>query len=256
MQKLDAASVLRRSGRRVEAARLTAQATRLLLDASDHAGLTLSRIDREALAVVEAALPDDATAVDRLDPRQEEAVARLREAAALLARHVLPFARTDRERLQAQLTRLLTVALVLVAVFFGARRILRPRPTASASAVHGPRFAADQAVDGDETTEWLLPDYSPGWLDLTLAKPRVVRRVVLTNARNRPGPDRSTVDFRVEFFSRGVSVRTLEGTFGAFDPLPSRRTIASGVGVPVDRVRIHVVTWTGQGAGLAEASLE
>lgn len=253
VEALTSASILRRAGRTVDAAAMTAAATHDLLAAADRAGLAVDGVDREALAVAEAALP-------RLDgplsATHESAERRVRAAADELVRVLRPYSRTATERRSARILNVLSLVAFVAMAGLGVRQWLRPRVSVVASGQWGSKHPPEAAIDDDSSTEWLLPDNQGGWIDLHLSRPKRVRAVRILNGTNKATPPRAVMDYRLEFFARGVHVRTIEGSFGAFDPLPSYLTIPTSVGTPVERVRFVVVSWSGTGGAVAEIRLE
>jgi len=256
-QKRVAADAVRRAGSRGEAIGILRDAVRLALEAARVAGVALdeqlemARID-DALARAEAPILDS-----EYVPAHTTLYRELAEAYVAVEELITPFRRSDRER-----ERLATVRVALVlfgiatTVSAGVARARKPPPVyVQASAFIAKKWIPENVVDGDERTEWLLPDFSPGWLDVSPGRPRPIRAIMVLNSKNRPAPDRAIVDYRIEIFVDGAVARSFEGSFGAFTPTPSWRTIPLGVAGPIERIRIHAKTWAGNGAGLAEVKL-
>lgn len=126
---------------------------------------------------------------------------------------------------------------------------------AEASAVYGGQFPAFRAVDGDITSEWLLPDRSVGWIEITISPPRPVSKVKLMNARNVPYNDRSTGLFRVEAFFEGNPLGAGDGSFTGFSAAPTWREIELD-GRKTDKLKIFVKSFLESGAGFAEITVE
>jgi hypothetical protein len=256
-QKVRAALALRSSGHLSEALELAKQAAGAMLDQAVLLGVDpAARVDPTA---VSEALACAARPVLEQDVRAEHraALRGLLAACDALLDALRPFSRTALERRRERVLRLGAAAALATAATLGGYRLLRPAPlVAVASASHGQRYGPERAVDGDRATEWLLPNSAAGWIDVSPRKPRRCRALGLLNASNRPGPDRAVVDYRVEVFVGGQSARTIDGSFGEFVPAPGWRSIPLGVEGPVDRVRIHVLSWAGNGGGLAEIRLE
>lgn len=256
-QKRAAADALFRLGMRAEALSLAREALTLAVEAAESAGVSAtSVIGDEALRAVRTAparplLEQDVEAGHRALHRT------LAHAYDRLAERLLPFERTDAERRSLRIVR---AAVVLAAVALAAAAVVRrvtkqPKPFVQCSATWGHKFDPRNVVDGDSATEWLLPDNSAGWLDVSPATPRPLRAIRLLNAKNRGGPDRATMDYRVEVYVDGALARSAEATFGAYDPNPSWREVPLGVSGNVERVRIVVRSWSGAGAGIAEVEL-
>jgi hypothetical protein len=138
----------------------------------------------------------------------------------------------------------LIALLLILALLWG-------RPTISASATYSSEHAATNAIDGIESTEWLLPDSSLGWLDLKFPWPRRVRRVQLLNSHNRYYFDRATQRVRVTAFSHERTVASVEGSFtqltGERSPLELKLDAQR-----VTRLRVDVLSFFKNGGGLAE----
>ncbi len=157
---------------------------------------------------------------------------------------------TRRRRLRAIM--LLASATVLgVAAFL----LLRNVPTARASAIYSSDFPARQALDGLSTTDWLLPQQQTGWLELTFARPRTVRALVLRNAVNGHYRDRATRAFKVEAFFQTRAVASVTGEFPPIEAGPGPLTVKLDAS-SVTHVRISVESFYGSGGGLAEVAVE
>jgi hypothetical protein len=123
--------------------------------------------------------------------------------------------------------------------------------TASASydqTTHGPT----KAVDGDPTTEWLLPSRAAGSLEVHL-RPRRLHEVRLRNAHNAGYNDRATHGFHIECYREGKLVTKVAGSFAKFEAAPA------WIKVPidarnVDTLKIVVDSYHKSGGGLAEIS--
>lgn len=139
------------------------------------------------------------------------------------------------------------VAFVLTA--FLSVRILRA-PKATASAILAAGYSANAAIDGDPESEWLLPDKSPGWLDLHVRPGRYVTRVRLINALNPPFGDRATERYSVIAYRNGVQIGKIDG---AFRDEPGVRAVQDVfLRDRVDRIRIEVTSFFRNGGGLSE----
>jgi hypothetical protein len=182
---------------------------------------------------------------------------------ALLAEHDKLFA--EREDLalgptdvkKRRISRIATVALASVAFIGLLYFVLRtPRVLkATASAQYEARYEPGNAVDGSETTDWLLPDRTAGWIEVQVIPPRRVSKVKIVNARNIPFNDRATNEFKVDAFSGGAVVKTVEGRFEAYSPEVTARVIEIGA-ANVDRIRIEVKSWHQVGGGLSEIEVD
>jgi hypothetical protein len=144
-------------------------------------------------------------------------------------------------------------ALVILVLLIGCR--LWGRPRAEASAIHSEPHSAENAVDGLEATEWLLPDGTPGWVDVVLPAARTVHSVRLINAHNMFSADRATRAVHVTAFTERGPSASVDGSFAAFSqtrsvldlPLEAR---------DVARIRVEILSYFKLGGGLAEIEIK
>ena len=141
---------------------------------------------------------------------------------------------------------------LLVVVAFMVR--LWTGPHATASAVFSSEHPATHAIDGGETTEWILPDRTPGWLQITFRSPRRVHSVRIINGHNRHYLDRAAQQVRVTAFSAAGPVGTAEGRFVG---ISEKRT---ALDLPIDakdvtHLRVEVLSHFGAGGALAEVEV-
>jgi hypothetical protein len=203
----------------------------------------LEALCREGSSLGRPQLERDLTALHR-ELLERLAVGRRRSIAQL--RHA--GARRRRQRLAALG---LLASLVVVAAF----ALLRNVPTVQASSTYSSDFPASQAIDGLRKTEWLLPQQSAGWLELSFARPRAVRSVVLLNAMNGSYRDRAAKSLKLEAYSRAVLVASAKAEFPAIEH--DKRSLAIDlVARDVTHVRITVTSFYGNGGGLAEVTVK
>ncbi len=144
-------------------------------------------------------------------------------------------------------------ALVLIAMVIMIE--LRGRPTATASAsLPSEPHPASYAVDGMAASEWLLPDGTLGWLQITFPSPRRVRGVRLLNSHNRYFMDRASEHVRVTAFSDRGPLTTVEGRFDRID------IERSALDLPLDAhkvtyLSVEILSYFGVGGGLAEVEV-
>lgn len=172
-------------------------------------------------------------------------------------RTLAPATMTSRELAWTQASRFGFVALLLIASLVGLFFLLRT-PTgieARASARFGPEFPPEHAVDDDESSEWLLPDRTPGWVEAAISPPTRVERVRLLNSHNRHYNDRATREYTVELFSGDRVVQTIEGRWDELVSRPEWTDHPAGHD-GVDRIRFTVRSWFRNGGGLAELRWE
>ncbi|HYQ00893.1 MAG TPA: hypothetical protein VER96_19625 [Polyangiaceae bacterium] len=161
--------------------------------------------------------------------------------------------RSAAERKQLRIKLGIAGGLVLLACFAFFMR-LWGRPYAHASAVISDQHLASLALDGLDATEWLLPDNTPGWIDIIPPKPRTLQSVRLVNAHNEYWLDRATHKVRVTAYSETGPVGEIEGAFAKFSqdrsvldlPLKASNVI---------RVRVEVLSHFKRGGGFAEIEL-
>jgi hypothetical protein len=127
-------------------------------------------------------------------------------------------------------------------------------PIASASDSCCYDHAAALAVDGVDATEWLLPDRTPGWLQVSFRSPRGMHRVHLLNSHNRHYMDRASERVRVTAFSDEGPVGSVEGRFDSISPEPSALDLPL-VAEHVTYLRIDVLSYFRNGGGLAEVEV-
>jgi len=130
-----------------------------------------------------------------------------------------------------------------------------PDRTAQASAEYHELFAAANAVDGFTASEWLLPDQSPGWLDVRFTRPHNIHVVHLTNGHNRGFNDRAVHEFLLQAYAGDRLLTSRDGAFPALDPTPAPQDVPL-VAEGVTRVRFVVKTWFGAGAALGEVEID
>ena len=202
-----------------------------------------------------------ATSLPALDAELEASHGELFQKLVTARRHVdaalSPGAMPPREITLTQASRIGVAALVAALVAVGLYFALRT-PTgyeATASARFGPDFPPRNVIDDDHASEWLLPDRSPGWVEVSLSPPERIETLKLLNGHNRHYNDRAVQEYTVEVYANGELARTIEATFGEFQPRPQFVEHALGID-DVERVRVNVTSWHRTGAALAEIDWE
>jgi hypothetical protein len=208
------------------------------------------RLDRLQAALALSAPRDPAEGGPAAGASSEAAFDLTAGEAERLIHFTAPRVRTpdERRRRRVLATAGLAGGLVLAGVVAA---LLWYQPRASASGVYTPEFPADHATDGNETTEWLLPDGAAGWLQVTFPSRRRISSVVLVNAHNRMFLDRGTKDVRVTAFSDLDPVASATGTF------PGVQNDRSAIELPltaarVTHLRVEILSHYRAGGGLAE----
>ena len=141
----------------------------------------------------------------------------------------------------------LVVALLFMMSLWG-------RPRVHASGVISAANPASNVIDGLEATEWLLPDATPGWVDVLFPSSRTVHSVRLLNAHNVFYADRGARAVRVTAFAAQDKVASVEGSFAR---LTEERSVLD---LPLEargvtRVRVEVLSYFQAGGGLAEVEV-
>ena len=259
-QKREAAEALWAYGARAEALALALAAVELVHGAAEAAGEDATPAALRSAAKDAQTKAEPVPALDaELGTEHETIFRKLLEAHAALDEALLPVALDRKERLRVSGTRIGGTTLLVLALLVAAVWLIR-RPVqlrTEASATWSSRFAPANATDGVDATEWLLPDHTPGWLELAPAKPRPFTRLKVLNGKNGGNPDRAVLDADIEVWSGGKVIKTIPVNLGPFALKPDWRPIDLGTGAtPVEKVRIVVKTWAGQGGAISEAVLE
>jgi hypothetical protein len=164
-------------------------------------------------------------------------------------RHFTPPLVRKRARRRAAIA--LGVGALVVLAFLGR---LWGRPRVMASTTFSPEYPVSLAVDGIDSTEWLLPDGALGWLQIAFRSPRRIESVRVTNAHNRTYLDRGAKQVKLTAFSEQGPVGSAEGRF---ERVTSER---SELDIPlraerVTYLRVEVLSYFGLGGGLAEVEV-
>lgn len=127
----------------------------------------------------------------------------------------------------------------------------RPEGVTAVASDYTNVYDGSLTIDGDEATEWQLPDRTLGHVVITIEPPVRVTTLRLLNGHNRFYNDRAVRGYRVELFSDDEVARTIDGEFGAFEDAP--QWVEHAVGLDsVDRIRFNVRSHHRIGAALAE----
>jgi len=219
------------------------------------------RIERIA-RVVERTTTEPLPELDKLVAAPHALILRDAGRAGRLVRHVAtPLSKTGRGMLALRLTRWFFVLLPLLVLAGIAVVAFEPPPairaTASAHYQNRSRFEPGRVVDGNTETEWLLPNKTKGWIDLEFDPPRRVNRIGILNAVNGGHRDRSTKAYRIEVYARGRRIRTIGGSFTGLQSRRAQRERFVYLGVSrVEKIRVHVLSYSGKGAGIAEITID
>lgn len=270
-QRRNAAEVLARHGHPAEAFALAREsfgnarrvAQKLL--AAQAPGVSFPRAlgltPAGVLAVERASRATERLAPERDDafgPEDELALSIVLENAPKIERRLDRLTASSRELWLLRVRRLVVVALAFAAALAALVWVAAPRKevTATASAWWG--SSEDEhprnAVDGDESTEWHLPDAALGFLEIRATPARDLRAVRLLDTRNPPFYDRITTRVRLTAFAGDRQLVSRESE------LPASIGAGRWVEVPlvassVDRIRIDVLAFRQKGGGLTEVVL-
>lgn len=207
--------------------------------------------------VLEAARQRSAKALPVLDDQVTAADGELFQQLVTARRHVdrvlAPASMTPGQLAWTRVSRIGFATVLGLAVAFGVYFLLRTPAgvQATASGQWSAEFTPQHVIDGDEATEWILPDRQPGWVDLRITPPQHIETLRLKNSHNRHYNDRATNEYTVEIYSNGQVVRTIEGSWQGINPRPPWTEHAVGVD-DVERIRFNVRSWHRNGGGLAE----
>jgi hypothetical protein len=124
-----------------------------------------------------------------------------------------------------------------------------------ASGVLSTDFGAEFAIDGANVTEWLLPQSSPGWLELTLPRARHVHGVRVVNGHNRNYLDRGVERFRVTLIAGEKAIKTAEGHFEKIEDKYNTIDLAID-GEQVTLIRLEILSWFGSGGAVSEVEVK
>jgi len=259
-QKRQAAEVLWPTGSMAEALVMAREALEAAAAALDAARTPSARIT-EARAVVtaararvaEAALPElEADVEPSHEAPFRAALDALTEVDALTRYAALGPSQVTALRRKRWIVAAALAALFAYTVVFFLRA---PSFTGAVASEEWTADVAENAIDGDPKTLWALPDGHPGWIDLTLAKPRTIAAVRVAQG-NPPAGDRATKDARIETFLGGTFVKGVDVTLA--EPAPTEVTWTDvDIDSPAcDRVRFTARTFYKKGGGLAEIKLK
>ena len=162
--------------------------------------------------------------------------------------------RPDRIRRRRRRFAVSSAALALLLVTaLGVRLWGRVRARASASI--SPEGRGAYAVDGIDTTEWILPDDQLGWLDVYLPRAKEIRSVVVLNGHDRFYMDRAAKRVRVTAYAEHRELGAAEGQFPGIRDGRSALTLklhARGA----TRLRLEVLSYYGAGSAIAELEID
>lgn len=145
--------------------------------------------------------------------------------------------------------RSLAVLAMVLAVVGGLVFLWRPQVTARASHEYSPIYPARYVLDDRLSTNWLLPDATSGWIELTIPD-HSVRVAYLWNVQGMEAYGTKTC--LLELFDGDTPVHqttlNIESTLGVATPYTWRPTAP----IRANRLRITPLTWVTLGAGLSQ----
>jgi hypothetical protein len=193
-----------------------------------------------------------------IGPAHEESFEKLVDALIGLEEATQRWAGGPSQIAQLRRRRWITAGIVGILAIFGLVRLFHVPTFSNAVAseeINPVEDPAKNAIDGDPKTSWFLPDGRPGWIDLTLTKPRPVRAVRIAQG-NPPWGDRTTKDARVETYLGTTLLKGVDVTL-ADPPASDVGWTDVAIDSPVcDRVRFVVKTAHKRGGGLAELEVK
>lgn len=265
-QRAQAADVLWTNGHTAEGLRMardaylaTRGALARLHDGDDRLEkVGLREAEREALVKLDADLDED-EALPALDagitPEHGRRFKALVSGQRSLDAAIGPAAMTPAQVARTRLLRIggLVLAVVGIALVVGLLVQSPPGATARASATWSETSGlAEHAIDGDPTTEWTLPNRTPGWLEITLSPPERLEVVRILNGHNGGYNDRAVRSAVVEIYDANGQVRRRHShDWPGVQPRPEWVELEVGVDA-VERIRVEVRGFHREGASLAE----
>lgn len=154
---------------------------------------------------------------------------------------------------------ILGAQLVVAALVFFALPIVTwvndsDRVDVSASSYYSDDHAARFATDGVPATEWLLPDGTLGYLELTFHSKRVIHGVTITNGHNLNYMDRAIRKARFYVYDGDKVLEQHDIELPGIQPEHKARKIDLD-SHRATRVRLEVLEFDGTGAALAEIAV-
>jgi hypothetical protein len=261
-QKRDASEALLARGLHAEAIRLGLESVTHLQRAAAQlrgAGLFADSGLRQAIDDVDRiaerlAKPDSLAALDaRVPPEQRAALEHLLRAELSLAPRlgVLVLDRGGILELRRRRWLLAAVILATPPVFTGFVRRSVYGIDARASSAIDEEYAADRALDGDPSTEWVPNGGGDDWIELRFHR-RSVHNVRLLNGDLLP--DRAAHEVKFEFYLDNELRSSGHKSFDA--GYPAEWLSFDAGSVRCDRVRIVITSHFGNGGALAEAQID
>jgi hypothetical protein len=146
---------------------------------------------------------------------------------------------------------LVCAALLGALVYVRQSRIVKLTPRASA--FYGAQYEPKYAVDGYLASNWLLPDATQGWLEVTFDR-RTLSMIELVNVQNLT--HYGTHDATIELYAGSRMVRSIDVSMRSTVGTANATRVSIGVRDKLDRIRIHVKSWHSFGGGLAEVRVQ
>lgn len=156
---------------------------------------------------------------------------------------------------QKRVHRVALVASILAAAVLAGWWYVRRsnEPTIDASDAYSKQYPPEAIIDGRTSkrhTEWLLPNKTLGWIELKQPETKHLAALRVRNAFHPPHNSYGTKALRIEVFDGDKLVLREDASFSEHNSAHAWLEIA--VGHSADRVRLHALSYYGQGAGFSE----
>jgi hypothetical protein len=247
-QQVRAAETLARSQQPAEARALLARALDALAElAESHpaVGALVGPLRPLSAGAHEGGSLDDEL-TERETERFDDALCAAR--AALNRLEGLSLSPEDRRWIRARRAGLVVGALMAGALVYW-QQSREVKLTPRASSFFGTAYVPANATDGYVASNWLLPDGTAGWLDVTFDR-RKVTTIELVNVQGMS--HYGTLETSIELYSGARRVRAFDLSLRASLGTPNPTRAALLAREPIDRIRINVRTYHDLGGGLAE----
>lgn len=157
-------------------------------------------------------------------------------------------------RMLLRVLRMVSVFAVL-AVLFGVLvpRLRRGKPVARASGVWSQLYKVEHVLDNDLATNWLLPDATLGWVEVTVPSGSV-STVKVWNVQGMIYYN--TLGARIEIFNGTRMVHTQEFSMESLAHTATPYVLRLPSSINADRVRVHVLGYTLYGGGFGQIVVE
>ncbi len=273
-QKAEAADALWTQGMQAEGLQLASLAWRALSSALDEGGRAIGVSGkRSEIARALDLSPGLASKIDSIDTelattQLPELDAEVNDGLRALYRRVITtrdklsralvhrYASVDELGRQRTLRWVWTVlGIALSAAVLG--WVLKPPAAITVVSSHPDRpdhGSKDAIIDGKLDTTWILPDHTPGWVELKFRGPRAVRQIRITNGAHTLNKDRGVEAYEVDVMAGTRVLKTISARFtGASTAETQTHPLNFG---GVTSIKIRANTFRQYGASLAEVAVD